>query len=205
MKFRNTKGVCFFIFVSLAIVTVSAFGRSREEGTLPREFEQISLLISPDAFKRQLHDLGLKIDDEQKGTFPKGLPYHSIMVKSPKKEFHDFTFSFYEGKLFRIRVDYNMEVGINFNDFVSEFKKKFGEPEITDESGQAVGIKAFRYIWRDHKTELQVGFAPPGKDPLGRPYLGALHWQITDNALDQRLKENDERLTLARKKQRRLE
>lgn len=165
---------------------------SAEEPVLPRELKGVTLGISYEALKARLKELRYKItDDDAEVDTATGIPHRFVVVKSPNKEFTVFVYRFYDEKLLSIRAEYNL-VGtkIDFERFLSEHKAKYGEPsEVKDLSDNIFHVQVFIYRWTDGQTELEVGYGPPGKDPLGRSHVGTLNWTIFDKALLQAYEE----------------
>ena len=204
------------LLILLLILLCGSFARAKtllqEKTELPREFNQISLLMSVKKVKEKLTKLNIRISEERTGSHPTiGLPYHHLVINNPTREFSAFMYSFYEGKLNSIRVEYNMQnKAVNYDQFISKLKEKYGEPdEVSDESGTLFNVKATVYRWRDKATEMHVGYSPPGEVPvLGTPHLGALDWTILDRNLAEKLHEENERATrefMERREKERLE
>ena len=172
---------------------------AQEQASLPRDFQEISLLMSVEEVKKELKKLHLRISEENIGSDPTlGLPYHDIIVDNPPREFRSVIYSFYEGKLDSIRVEYNMQnKSVDFEQVLLKLKEKYGEPdEALENSDPLFGIKTLDYRWRDAATQMQLGYSPPGKVPIfGQPHLGALAWNVFDRNLAQKSSEENERAT----------
>ncbi len=192
------------MIAGLILIPSLALGDQGEK-ILPRDFRQVQLLMSPAEVKEILKQARLKFREES-GTDNLDVSYHLLTTKKAPEGFQQFSYHFSNGKLFTIIVEYDLlERPVDFTNYLSEVKRKYGEPLEVEETKTApfdrlFNIKRTTYRWQDERTVLEVSYSPPGKEPiLGRPAAGTINWIIRDRQLAE--KEKKERAEKQAQKQ----
>ncbi len=186
------------VVLGIAAVT-STIGVSRATAaeTLPREFLGMPVGVTYEAFRAKVKELRYKIKNDETAVGPMtGITARSVVLKSPSKEFAQIVCYFGgEDKLVTIRADYDLvAMKSTSDDVLAQFRERYGSPsEIKEHTDDIFGFVTRQYYWRDDRTELEVGYLPPGKDPLDRPHFGSLYQELSDRALRQRRREESAR------------
>jgi len=161
--------------------------RSAAGSVLPREIGGVSLGISYGDLKRGLHDLKHRIKREDIGVDPAtGIPYHFVVSASPHEEIRTFIYRMYENKLLSIKAEYNTaNKMVDFAKMFADLREQYGEPqEVEDLSDALMGTTFVIYHWEDKDTRFELGYGPPGRDPIfKRSDLGSISWEIFDRDL----------------------
>lgn len=186
------------VVLGIAAVT-STLGVSHATAaeTLPREVLGIRVGVTYEVFRAKLKELQYKIKSDDTAVGPiTGLAGRTVVLKSPSKEFSQIVCYFGgEDKLAAIRVDYDLvAMQSTSDDVLAQFRERYGPPdELKERTDDIFGFVTRQYYWRDDRTELEVGYLPPGKDPLGRPHFGSVDHQLSDRVLQQRRREENAR------------